>query len=311
MCNPGSWQCQAGTLYCKRDVDPPQDRCSENDNCLIGQPCDQGCGIYQCSPVTLKAECAQGQTGACAVGNLKGQCGQWRCTGGTLRCDQTIFSSLCSGKPEYANAANVRTWGCIDGECSSGAGNCVDGDCKIVACNPGFADLDGAVGNGCECATDNWASTCASASVQSVAKGGTFLWTGKVETASGNDWLQVNFSGAGGPGTSGQNNPTIYRPKIELIDNAGNQYAMQVYSTTCGALPNCSTSNVSTWEQSYAYTSIEPGYRPPPPGGLSGPGHTGCCSDTFGRITAVKIRVYRVPGAAPTCQAYSVRISNP
>jgi hypothetical protein len=301
VCSAGTWQCQSGTLYCKRNIDPPQDVCSENDNCLIGQPCDGGCGTYQCSKVTLKAECVQGATGACSVSGLQGLCGQWQCVSGSLQCQQTVFSSSCG--TQYPSAGFVKTlggWGCLTGDCSSGSGSCKAGDCTILECQPGHADIDKAISNGCECQTDFWGKSCGARSVFSVPKGTTatnnpVLWTGKIETAIQSKWAQFDFQGAPPPGG-------LWNPKVQLTNSASGQYAIQIFQqNSCTTFASCQTgsgNNLDVWEQNYNQYN------------KSG-SPTGCCSDATPKVTSLIVRVFRKNLDTPTCQSFTVTVTNP
>src|SRR5215217_4442088 len=89
--------------------------------------------------------------------------------------------------------------------------------------------------------------------------------------------------------------------KVQLLDSAGGQYAMDVM-VSCKGAAGCATTggannengiNVTVWEQTYAY--------------IPGPG---CCSDNTPRQASVRVRVFRKNGDAPTCAAFTVRATN-
>jgi hypothetical protein len=172
---------------------------------------------------------------------------------------------------------------------------CPIGACIVSGCQAGFANIDGATNNGCECSTDTYATTCATAGAVNVAVGATVNLTGKVETAAGSDWILVTFTDR----ATGQ----PYHPKIELTTNPGAQYAMDVQSA-CGTPAACSPvgngintesgTGVSLWEQfNSAY--------------VAGPG---CCSDNTAHVTSMFVRVYRKNGDAPQCVSYVVTATN-
>jgi hypothetical protein len=179
------------------------------------------------------------------------------------------------------NAQFVQTW------------SCVSGTCQITACQFGHADINTAPGDGCECTTDSWSNACGVAGSLSVPLGGSVDMIGKIESANGSDWVTFNFTVNG----LGQ----AYHPKVQLVDSAGGQYAMDVM-VNCNSAAGCSTTgggnnesgiNVNVWEQSYSYT----------------PGD-GCCSDNTPRQSSVRVRIFRKNGDTPTCASYKVTATN-
>jgi hypothetical protein len=120
--------------------------------------------------------------------------------------------------------------------------------------------------------------------------------TGKIESATGSDWITFNFTatGIGSP----------YHPRVALTDSGGGQYAMDVMVNCAGTAQGCSTTggannengiNVTTWEQNYNGYTLGPG----------------CCADNTPRVTSVRVRVYRKNADAPTCTSYTVTATNP
>jgi hypothetical protein len=119
--------------------------------------------------------------------------------------------------------------------------------------------------------------------------------TGKVETATGSDFLTFNFAVR----PVGQ----AYHPRVQLTDSGGGMYAMDVLVACPGTAAGCSTTGgannetgiqVNLWEQNYnGYTA--------------GPG---CCSDNTPRQSSVRVRVYNRFGSAPTCTSYTVTATN-
>jgi hypothetical protein len=175
------------------------------------------------------------------------------------------------------NAGQVQAWACSSGSCA------------IAQCKAGYANIDGAPGDGCECASDAYQTSCLAAGTQSVAKGTTVTLQGKVETANGSDYVKLQFA----PTPIGQ----LYHPKIVLSDNAGQQYAMDVLADCNGVVtgPDHNGANIDTWEQSYFL--YQQG--------------AGCCSDNTPRLTSVIVRIYRRNADQPTCTSYTVTATNP
>jgi hypothetical protein len=168
--------------------------------------------------------------------------------------------------------------------------SCGGGTCGIAVCNSGHADINGAPADGCECTTDSYSNSCATAGTVSVPIGGTVNIVGKVETASGSDWLTVQFTNK----AVGED----FHPQVQLVDTAGGQYAMDI-RTSCATIATCeggeNGSNVTVWEQHYD------GYTP----------GAGCCSDNTPHQTSVIVRVYRKFANTPTCASYTVTATNP
>jgi len=240
--------------------------------------------------------CNTGQSGICAAGLTT-------CMSGSLTCNRINNPSteICDGFDNDCDAQidemdpNATCGAQNPGAGGVGTWTCPVGACTVSSCQTGYANIDGAASNGCECVTDTNANSCATAASTNVAVGATVNFAGKIESAIGSDWFLVTFTDR----PVGQ----TYHPKVELTDNAGGQYAMDVQST-CGTPAACaplgdgnnteSGVSVSTWEQVYS------GY-------VSG---DGCCSDNTAHVTSVYVRVYRKNGDAPTCTSYTVTASN-
>ena len=281
-CGTGMLECgPGGTRRCSTDVGGSMDQstaevCDTVDNNCNGASDEgnPGGGLG----------CMTALPGICSAGTTS-------CTGGTILCNPTFLPGSqrelcdsvdndCSGGIDDANpnvmcpaqnpgAVAVSSWACA-------------GTCSITGCNTGRANPDGITGNGCECATDLHANTCAAAATVTVGTGGTSVMTGVIETAGGSDFLRINFA-TGGTGT-------FFHPRIELTNNAGGQYAME-------ALTSCTSGSCSprttVWEQNYNQ------YIPGP----------GCCADFTPRATSMIVRLFRT-GGGPTCTPYTVTITN-
>ncbi len=293
-CGIGMFECgPSGVRRCSTDIGGSMEQsmpevCDGADNNCNG-------GVDEGNPGG-GASCTTALPGVCAAGTTA-------CAGGSIVCNGTFLPGSqpelcdsvdndCSGAADDANpnvmcaiqnpgAAFVSTWSCA-------------GTCAIGACASGRADIDGGSGNGCECATDAYATSCAAATTVNVARGSSASIVGVVETAGGSDYVRFAFVA---PSTG-----VAYRPQITLSNSAGGQYAMNIQSS-CGVTAGCSTTGggnnesgaqVTVWEQNYNR------YIPGP----------GCCFDTTPRVTNIIVRMFRAFGDAPTCSSYTVTATN-
>jgi len=290
ICQFGTYECPAGATQLTCNAPLPgtvQETCnSKDDDCN---------GTIDDPTLVNNQPCMTGFPGVCATGTTL-------CVGGGLQCNAAVtpgsqteicdsLDNNCNGQTDEMNptpacasqnpnAGSVSTW------------SCTAGTCQIASCALGNADIDGAQGNGCECQTDQHANSCIAAGSLSVPKGGTANMQGKIETAMGSDWVTFNFIAPAALGES-------YAPKVQLVNNGGGQYAMDVMAD-CNNLATCndggSGTDISVWELNYQYD---------PNGNPQGP-----WSDTDPKITSIKVRVYRKNGTPPTCDQYTVTATN-
>ncbi|MEZ4297702.1 MAG: MopE-related protein [Polyangiaceae bacterium] len=294
--------CQFGTYSCP-SVAPFQLKCDHPAPGTVQETCnglDDDCNGTIDDPAILNnMPCTTAFPGVCAAGKTL-------CSGGSTQCVANIApgsqTELCNNQDDNCNgqtdemnpnpactqqnpnAQNVQAWGCTGGAC------------EITTCASGYANIDQAPGNGCECVTDAYQNQCNLAATVSVPKGGTVNMVGKIESANGSDYLTFNFTVS----AVGQ----AYHPKIELVDSQGGQYAMDVLkdcngpagcSTTGAAMNNETGIAANVWEQNYnKYTA-----------------GAGCCSDATLRASSVIVRVYRKFANQPTCSSYTVTATNP
>jgi hypothetical protein len=288
--------CQFGTYSCPK-VPPIQLQCDHPAPGTVQESCngkDDDCNGTIDDPALVNGlPCSTAFPGVCSSGTTL-------CVGGSQSCVAKVqpnqqvelcnnLDDNCNGQTDEMNpnpactqqnpnAQYVQTWSCGGGACG------------ISLCQSGHADIDGAPGNGCECASDAYQTACNLAGSASVVKGGSVTMKGKIESASGSDYLKLNFTA---PAVG-----TAYHPKVVLADSAGGQYAMDIL-TDCNTIAkgqnNETGKQIDTWEQNYN------GYQPGP----------GCCSDNTTRISSVVVRVYRKFGDAPSCVDYTVTATNP
>ncbi len=290
ICSMGTSFCSGGSSTCNATITPGSrmETCNgQDDNCN---------GVVDDPAQVNGASCNMNLPQGCTTGSIL-------CTGGVPTCtptpnndpekcdgldnncngmsDEGITNPTATCAGQYPTAGGVTTWGCTMGTC------------QIQQCAIGTSDVDGAQFNGCECMTDQNANSCVAAGNLSVPVNGTVNMVGKVETAMGSDWMTFSFIAPSMLGVT-------YKPRIQLINNAGGEYAMDVMRD-CSSLTTCndggSGANANIWELSYAYNQM---------GNPSGP-----WMDNDAKITSVKVRVYRRNGTPPTCNQYTVTATNP
>ena len=81
-----------------------------------------------------------------------------------------------------------------------------------------------------------------------------------------------------------------------MINDGGSAYRMQVMTAGCGASANGCGGQLTGWSESYNQY-----------GDAANCMALGNCSDGFGRITTVVIRVFRIAGSTGVCTNYTVR----
>jgi hypothetical protein len=302
-CNaPGfSGICATGTYVCPSQA-PIQLTCDHPLPGMIKEVCDgkdNDCNGTVDDPMDVNGGvCTTGLPGVCATGTTQ-------CVGGSSSCKQDTQSSaeLCNNLDDDCNG-KVDDLPNVNAACSTqnpNAGHvnnwaCQAGNCALTKCNAGYANIDGAPGNGCECSTDQWATDCNSAATQNVPQPGNTVIQGVVETAGGSDWLTFNFSQTV--------IPNEWHPKI-VLDSNGGQYSMDV-TTDCVPTPaSCQPDpNVAAFENGKKATTWELDYKYPSTGA------PGVNSDNDAKPTLIHVRVYRTNGDTPTCEKYTVTATN-
>ncbi|MBN1770669.1 MAG: hypothetical protein JXB32_05365 [Deltaproteobacteria bacterium] len=191
-----------------------------------------------------------------------------------------------------------------------GTAGCVDGVCRMTSCDPGYADADGSIANGCECAVEASEATGGGSCTAAIDLGdfpdsdSDRTITGKIAPAGDVDWYRIRAVDLADTSCD-EFNLDI---RFTTGGNPGGVFRIDVNRGTCGTVePACAT-NISdrySW-----YTDFREG------SGTTALGECGCrttstynynlCADN----TAVYyVRVYRPDGGA-NCNDYSLRISN-
>jgi hypothetical protein len=150
-----------------------------NDGCEVNIAADTqncgGCGTVCSLPFAVPActnggcAIAQCQPGHVDLDGLPGNGCEYACTptnGGVEACDG--LDNNCNGVADEGftlstDAANCGACGhaCVASDVSDvSAAQCSGGTCSVKTCQPGFADCDGAVANGCEVNTQTSTANC-------------------------------------------------------------------------------------------------------------------------------------------------------
>jgi hypothetical protein len=284
--------CQEGTTFCTAGGSIScDDTTSGNAELCNGADDDCNPGTVDGSGDPLLGTSCDGTDGdLCEEGSRI-------CTGGALVCTDATGTlvDICNGTDDdcdlsvdevpagvtcptqHTGAINVGTWTC-------------SGGCGIGSCAGNNANFDGLVPNGCECAlADTFSNTCGGAtSAPNVALGGVVDMTGHIESATDSDYIEFTFTPrAAAVGAT-------WNPTITLLPSAGDQFILDLFNGSCGAL-GCETgTSVATksWGMNYSYGTSNP-------------------TDIPAKTTTVIVRVRRRLGDAPTCTTYTVRATNP
>ena len=292
--------CQFGNYVCPT-VAPFQLTCQHPLPGTMQESCngkDDDCNGTIDDPMLVNGQpCNTGLLGVCSTGVTQ-------CAAGSQSCNPLVAaqSELCNNKDDNCNGV-VDDIPNVNAACQSQLPNaghvqnwaCGMATCQITSCGSGYANIDGAPGNGCECAADAYATSCANATSITVPIGGTSTMSGVVESANGSDFAVFAFS----------DKPvgSAFHPKIQLTNSAGGQYAMTVL-TSCAVPATCNDggngSSADVWEATF--DSAAPGtYQPGP----------GCCTDNDPHPINMIVRVFRKNGDAPTCSPYTITATNP
>ncbi|MFO0624189.1 MAG: hypothetical protein U0325_01115 [Polyangiales bacterium] len=184
MCAPNRAECGGSSpTDCETNITTPQNcgRCA--NTCAIPNAtsrCEAGaCALNECA--TGFANCDTGLANGCEVNTASdpancGGCGvvcaqranaTAACVAGRCRigaCNQGFAD--CDGNADNGCEADLRSGAQTCGTCGTrcnapnGTAACVSGQCTIGACNAGFANCDGNLGNGCEVNLRESATSC-------------------------------------------------------------------------------------------------------------------------------------------------------
>ncbi|MFO0761023.1 MAG: hypothetical protein U0359_31385 [Byssovorax sp.] len=218
---------------------------------------------------------------------------QETCNGASNACPADTFfaaGTLCRGSAGVCDVQET---------CTGASVNC-PADSKVAAgtvcrastgvCDP--AEVCDGAGNNCPGDSftnpDTQQHACGSAGIAgNLNVGSTVDVSGQVNE-SGDDYFIFNFTNTGlGNG---------YVPQVNLLNDGGGIYRIQVMNPGCGANANGCGGSLQTWGENYNQY-LDPGNCKA----------LGNCSDGVGRVTSVVVRVFRASGVGASCNTYTVR----
>jgi hypothetical protein len=240
------------------------DACPPGTSCVRGHcvpsSCSGGCpaGETCCGSVCVNTRSDPGNCGSCD--NVCAPAGD-TCLAGTCSCNGAAGCS--TGRSCCPGLGCIDTMGdsahcgscdlsCPEGvECLAGAcgGSCVTGcpdvphgstacageSCAISACDDGWADVDGVVGNGCECAVTpepEGGETCDTAiDLGEITEGGTALRAeGNIAPVDDDDWY--TFTAVDTPETDCDH----FYVDVRFESNPDDQFGFSVSAGNCGTI---------------------------------------------------------------------------
>jgi hypothetical protein len=240
-------------------------------------PVSQCCNANDCpQPANSQATCTMGKCGVSCNAGFK-EC-NGMCIGNALCCADTD----CTGA--HVTAAKCGT----------------NGICSVQSCTAGYADVNMAISDGCECQDRGAGQQCPAATdLGGVPLGAMFPATGNLPGATVSNWFSITFQGRG---------TASWHPKIDLTGNPGMQFRMDVFADCAGSQQACGTetgtnaTGITTWEVQ------QTGGQPPGPSDQGGLPNFTPAPDA-GNGGTVKVHVFRSAGQV-TCDAYTLTISN-
>ncbi len=146
-CRPGTQRCVAGVPTCSGGTGPGTETCDGRDNDCNGTIDD---GVPSAGP------CGS-SVGTCVAGTLQCVAAAMRCQGSTGPAAETCngLDDDCNGVVDNGfdltrDVNNCGACGTVCGTRPHAFIGCVSSACGLLACEPGFVNLDGSLANGCE-----------------------------------------------------------------------------------------------------------------------------------------------------------------
>ena len=169
-----------------------------------------GCGSV-CSSNNMATRTCGGSScnGACAGG--WGDCNGSKLTDG---CETQLNSnSNCGGCGVVCSTPNATP-------------TCGGGSCAIASCNANFFNVDGAVGNGCECSAASTNVCGGATSLGTIAWGASTTQTGTIPGTQAERWYVVAWGNSG----------ASFHPHVTVSTTGGSAVVFDVYAGGCAGL---------------------------------------------------------------------------
>ncbi len=180
--------------------------------------------------------------------------------------------------------------------------NSINGTCHIKSCASGWYDIDGQYTDGCECKDLGIGRSCQSATnLGQLPIGGMLSPSGNLPVTGAENWFTVQFTGNASPG---------YHPSVSFSTNKNNEYVFDVVADCSGAQQGCQVESGKTANGVTAWEVATTGGDFTPPAGQNTPIQTFAATPAVGNGGTVFVRVYRAGGGAPTCNSFTLTISN-
>ena len=194
----------------------------------------------------------------------------------------------------------------VCGTVKNGTPACLDGECVVKSCDGGFYDINFEIDDGCECkaaVVEQSGTTCEKAfdlgNVPDSKK--TVEVQGNAVYVDESDWYR--FKGSDGPDTNGCDS---YHVRVQFKWNPGFAYTFDVYRGSCASANQlCKQGTDFDWYTNFLEGDLGECKCTDDPNKTSAEIHD-CTNNT----SDYYIRVYRNPDKEPSCEGYSLEITN-
>ncbi|MBI5487273.1 MAG: hypothetical protein HY905_08070 [Deltaproteobacteria bacterium] len=301
--------------------------CMSTAMCILGRE--------WCTPRLPEPETCDGLDNDCdAVTDDGFTCG----VGATRACTLTVPTKTCNGAEtcqatcDWGSCAaaalpeNVETCNSIDDDCDTtvdeappapavicppsthGTTGCSGGTCVMASCDAGWGDVNGSVSDGCECAveTPEAPDACGIAlNLGTFSDGGSDVTvSGKLGSATDVDCYSLSAPDA--PDTTCDS----YHVDIRFTSNPSNQFEIQVFRGDCATVSCTGDTTGYAWYTDYSGACVNPTGTPPCGECDCRPTNTAGYNLCTNNTTSYYFCVRRRTGFAPSCDQYSLRVTN-
>ncbi len=262
--------------------------------------------------LTDKVKCLCGPTGA-YIADKPGDCNdvEVKINPGVVELCNGVDDN-CNGQTDEGEPASMCP------EVAHGVAGCVGGSCQLLQCEPGWSDADGDPLNGCECSAGaletpgSPGQSCSAPALMGILSdaGQEIEVTDNISPDGDEDWY--HFTALDGPDANGCDS---FKVRVYFVHNPQGQFAFDVYKGGCAGTQN-TCKQVTEFTDSTNFYDATGGVGGTPKGEcpcatgankeVTKPGVQFCTDQT----SVYLVRVYRKPGLASSCAAYTLRMSN-